>query len=357
MRLSSWRVWALALAGAAVLTILTTAQSYASRRLEQVSASWERILRIQAIDWFAWALLLPGILTLAAAVSWHQGSRAGAAARWTGAGLVAAGLHAAIEVAAARTLGAVPTGMPVPTMLMARLTETLAASLIVFAVIVFGYYAARHYGEATAKEQRAAALEARLSEARLEALRSQLQPHFLFNTLHTVSALLPEDVAGARRMLTRLGDLLRSSLATQGRHEVPLRQELAMLDQYLDIQRTRFGERLQVSIDADPDALAAQVPAMILQPIVENAIRYGVEQRPTGGAVSVGARRADASLLLEVTDDGPGAPSAMAGSGIGLANTRDRLRQLYGTDHELRLENSFAGGSRVVIRLPYRETS
>jgi two-component system, LytTR family, sensor kinase len=349
----SWRLWVAAFLSATVLTALTTAQSYASRRVEGVPARWERILPIQAIDWYAWALLTPAIIAAAAAIPWRRGRERVLVAVWVGIAIAFAVAHALVEVIVARQLGVVPVSMPFGTMLPARVAETLVASLIVVGLLVLSYYAVAHYRLAREREQRELALETHLARARLDVLRNQLQPHFLFNTLHTISALIGDDVQAARRVITRLGDLLRTSLDTADQHEVTLGEELAFLRHYLDIQQARFGERLETRIDVASEMHGAIVPSMLLQPLVENSIRHAVEPRAHGGTVSLHARREGPTLVVEVTDDGPGISSdADPGDGIGLANTRERLSRLYADAHEFRLENVPSGGLRVVLTLP-----
>lgn len=208
-------------------------------------------------------------------------------------------------------------------------------------------------------------LETKLARAQLEALKIQLQPHFLFNTLNTISALLHRDAEAADRVLSRLGDLLRLSLQHSGKQEVMLRQELEFLERYLEIQQTRFQDRLTVRFDTDPEVLDALVPTLVLQPLVENAVRHAIEPRAARGHLDIRARRRDGRLRLEVADDGPGLGPAgpgdingagipSTGSGIGLANTRARLEQLYGKGHRFTLANAPAGGLVVTLEIPYR---
>ena len=191
----------------------------------------------------------------------------------------------------------------------------------------------------------------------LENLRAQLQPHFLFNTLQSISTLIHRDQAAADRMLTDLSELLRLSLRSVGTQEVPLSEELAFLNRYLDIMRVRFGDRLAITLDADAGVRDALVPSLVLQPIVENAIRHGMADRPDKGHVTVRAARHGAALLLEVSDDGPGlptAPPAADGNGIGLANTRERLVRLYGPDCRLQTVSGPRGGLTVRFTIPLR---
>jgi sensor histidine kinase YesM len=185
----------------------------------------------------------------------------------------------------------------------------------------------------------------------------QVHPHFLFNTLHAVSALIPKDPKAADVMLSRLSDLLRLTVEQSGVQEVPWREEQAALDRYLDIMRVRLGDRLRLRLDVSPEAREALVPSFLLQPIVENAVRYAISSRPEGGEIILRAKRQGADLLLSVEDDGPGfsePPEILLRKGLGLANTAERLRSLYGTDQEFTLENRETGGARVVIRIPFR---
>jgi LytS/YehU family sensor histidine kinase len=200
----------------------------------------------------------------------------------------------------------------------------------------------------------AARLEASLVEARLSALRGQLQPHFLFNTLNAIAVLTGEDPARAHRMLLRLGDLLRLSIDDNGRHEVSLSQELATLACYLDIQQVRFEERLRVALEVEESVREAAVPAFLLQPLVENAVRHGVDPNVAGGEITVRARSQGDRLTIEVQDNGRGLrPDAHpAPAGVGLGNTRARLAQLYGDRAGLSLEPTPTGGARVTVTIP-----
>ena len=203
---------------------------------------------------------------------------------------------------------------------------------------------------------RAARLEARLAEAELEALRARLHPHFLFNTLHAISTLMHRDVEAADRMLADLSDLLRLSLGTHTGQAVPLQQELDVLEHYLKIEQTRFQDRLTVQMTIDPATLDAQVPSLILQPLVENAIRHGIAPRAGAGRVEILARCDHRRLHLEVRDDGCGLPPAEHGrpqEGPGLANTRARLRQLYGAAQRFELAPAPGGGAVASLEIPF----
>jgi two-component system LytT family sensor kinase len=220
-------------------------------------------------------------------------------------------------------------------------------------------HALDYYGKYRDGELRAARLESGLARARLQLLKSQLQPHFLFNTLNAVSALVHTDVEEADRVLARLGELLRLTLDDFDVQESPLARELDVARAYLEIEQARLGPRLSVCWDVAPDVLDAMVSTFLLQPLVENAVRHGVAPRVAPGRIEVRARRDGDRLRLEVRDDGPGLPAEpSAGSvppGVGLANTHARLLHLYGTQQRLEVSNDPSGGCVVEIVLPFRE--
>jgi two-component system, LytTR family, sensor kinase len=208
------------------------------------------------------------------------------------------------------------------------------------------------YGERTLK---ASQLEARLAHARLELLKKELHPHFLLNTLNAISALIHQDTEVADRMLARLGDLLRVTLENAGTQTVLLGQELDFLRSYLEIEQVRFGPRLSVHLDIQADALTARLPSLLLQPLVENAIKHGITAEGRGGQVGIRAECGDDKLRLQVWDNGPGLPGnghRRTRTGIGLANTRARLQQLYGEQHRFELKNRNGGGTLATIELP-----
>lgn len=210
---------------------------------------------------------------------------------------------------------------------------------------------------ARARELQASQLEARLAQTRLQVLQMQLHPHFLFNSLNAISALMHRDVQAADRMIARLGDLLRLTIENDGTQEVTLRKEIEFLEQYLEIMRVRFQDRLHVQLDISPETLDAFVPNLILQPLVENAIRHAISPRAEGGHVSISSCISDGRLELRVTDDGPGLRADVAGAmekGLGLANTRARLEQLYGAMQRFVIQNRREGGVEVLLSAPLR---
>lgn len=208
---------------------------------------------------------------------------------------------------------------------------------------------------ALAYYRRAKEREASLASARLEALRMQLQPHFLFNTLNTISGLVHAEPDRADAVVTALSELLRMTLETSGERELPLREEMRMVEAYLAIMQARFDDRVRSAIEIEPETLEALVPAFILQPLVENSVRHGLEPLPGGGCVTVRARRRGEWLVVEVEDDGAGLATAAAGrEGIGLGNTRARLRALHGERASLVLRPAGDRGCVVTMQLPYR---
>jgi LytS/YehU family sensor histidine kinase len=227
----------------------------------------------------------------------------------------------------------------------------------IYWLIVLVVHAMEFYQRSRANEWKAAQLESRLAQAQLQALKTQLNPHFLFNTLNAVSALMHRDVRAANRMMTQLSDLLRLSLETSGAQEVPLKVELDFLDRYVEIQRARFPDRLHMSFEIQPETLDALVPSFILQPLVENAIRHGIAQSSAPGSVEVTARVANGLVELVVRDNGAGFPAQrqlVPREGVGLSNTRARLRHLYGAAHRFELRNVPTGGAEVLIVIPFR---
>jgi two-component system, LytTR family, sensor kinase len=202
--------------------------------------------------------------------------------------------------------------------------------------------------------ERSARLEAQLARTELQILRSQLDPHFLFNALHVISELVHVDPSRADRMVARLGDLLRMSATLARSGDVALRDELEFVNAYLEIQEARFGKRLRVVRRVDPATLDAAVPSLLVQPLVENAIRHGTSRRATGGQLEIITRRTGPSLVIEVLDDGPGLPADhVPDEGIGIGHTRARLSQLFGDSGGLELEPRPGGGTTARVRLPF----
>ncbi len=357
-----WRSTLLVIALATAFGLLQGAMVYVGLRQESgldFTPSLPRFLAWQVATWMVWAAMAPGILALAARV---RPERTG---RWLAVHLPAAVLAACLHAAAGVLISLAvqpfgrPASAPLTAQLVGRLTSTLHLEVLVYFAIVGASYTVDYYRRFRDRELRAAQLEGRLAEARLDALRLQLQPHFLFNTLHTVAALVRQDEnAAAVETLARLSDLLRASFEGGGRSLVPLDEELALAERYLAIQQVRFGDRLRIEQEVDPSLLGLAVPPFVLQPLLENALRHGLAVRAGAGLVRVVAKRSGALLRLEVHDDGRGLidGGGPAVEGVGLANTRARLEQLFGDAARLELLARAGGGVVARLTLPAVET-
>lgn len=225
-------------------------------------------------------------------------------------------------------------------------------NLLIYGGVVVAWYAVTYYRDLQERRVEAAEMRALLQQAQLQALRSQLNPHFLFNTLHSIAELVHENPRLAEQMLLRLSDLLRKALHSSGAQEVSLEEELGFVKDYLEIEQLRLGDRLSVAWDIEPDALAARVPSLLLQPLIENAIRHGIAPSSRPGRLAIRARRDGDFFEVQVHDNGPGlvVNGAESRKGIGLSNTKDRLQRLYGDQHRFELINDH--GLRVNVRLP-----
>lgn len=237
-----------------------------------------------------------------------------------------------------------------------QLRGRVVSGLLVYVAIAGAGMALSYYARWRERELAAAQFEAQLSEARLQTLKAQLHPHFLFNTLHAVASLVRTgNKAGAIKAISDLSDLLRRVLDADARTLVPLLEEAGFLERYFDIQRMRFGDRLQTSIVLEPGTQAILVPAMVLQPLVENAFRHGLSDRLEAGQISVRAtRRSGGSVEIVIEDDGQGLPAGwtmQAHQGVGLKNTSARLAHAYGDDYDFRVEPRLGGGTKATIRL------
>jgi sensor histidine kinase YesM len=230
----------------------------------------------------------------------------------------------------------------------------------IYLLIALTSYAYSYYRRYREGQLRTLQLEAQLSHAQLQALKMQLHPHFLFNTLHSISALLNKDVPAARKMITRLGDFLRLTLENSGSQEVTLQQEMDFLSCYLEIERIRFQNRLVTRMEMGEHTLDAKVPNLILQPIVENAIRHGIAPRSTPGLIEIQAKQLNGTLRIQVRDNGPGlsehrTSDVLFKKGLGLANTENRLERLYGAAHSFDLKNDPDGGLIVTLEIPFHK--
>jgi two-component system, LytTR family, sensor kinase len=350
--------WGLIAAGWTLFGLFFASQSIAVRaydgyplRVGQTIASW-------LLCGFIWLALTPLVLWLARRLPLERRTwRRNLPAHIVAAVLLSL-LQLATYVTISSLLGMIPGQRPFFESFRGLLVGDFHFDLLTYGAVVGLSHALDYYRKYRERELRASQLETKLAQAQLDALRMQLHPHFLFNTLNSVSVLMAEDVSAAQRMLARLSDLLRASLGKTGAHEVALDDELKFLESYLEIEQTRFQDRLTVRMEIDPAARAARVPNLILQPLVENAIRHGVAPRARAGTVLVRAARRNGVVRLTVADDGPGLGSARPEDlmkGIGLSNTGARLRQLYGAEHRFELREREGGGLEVSVEIPFRD--
>ena len=229
--------------------------------------------------------------------------------------------------------------------------------LIIASLIVVAVHAILYYQNFRASELAQSSLKTQLAQAQLRALKMQLHPHFLFNTLHSISSLVLEDPQKANSMIARLGDFLRLTLENSNQQLVSLKEEAEFVRCYLEIEQVRFGDRLTVAFELEPQTLSAQVPHLILQPVVENAIQHAIAPRATRGHIKIAAKRLNSSLRLEVRDNGPGITSNSDLPGterVGLSNVRARLHQIYGSDFRFELMNAGGEGLTVVMEIPFQ---
>jgi two-component system LytT family sensor kinase len=343
-----------------VPALLSGFDTYMQSRLEGRAQDWRWVF-FNGIDWLLYAVLTPVVFRagrslrlqpphLARNIVLHVLGALAMCVAWAGLGTL---LRLAI-FAGSRSL----TGATVGREFVSWVFTTLPFGVGVYFALVGIEHSLFYFGQARERETQAAVLAAQLAEARLGALRMQLNPHFLFNSLNAVLVLVrDQNTASASRMLELLSDLLRQVLRADATHEASLEIELAFLERYLKIEQVRFSDRLRPRIDTDPSISKAAVPRFLLQPLVENALRHGIARRADAGVLNVTARREGADLVLTVQDDGPGlSPGGTeSGSGVGLANTRARLAALYGGRASLDLANAPGGGVIARLRLPYHE--
>lgn len=317
------------------------------------------IISMNVLLWTSWAAFAPLIFELARRFRFDRQHWRRALVLHLPASLVVTSTHILL-VATARYLLQDAWGVNTswgPTVRDAFF-RTLDYELPVYWALVGLQHALDYYREVRAREVAAAHLETRLVEAQLQALQRQLHPHFLFNTLHAISALVHRDPERADAMIERLSDLLRVTLDKVGVQEVTLAEELEYLRAYLDIEQVHFGDRLEVIYEIDPYTLDAMVPNLVLQPLAENAIRHGLEPRVGRARLTLTAARESDTLRLQVTDNGRGmTPAAVsaANHGVGLSNTRARLERLYGDQARLAFTQPDGGGVAVTVHLPFIE--
>jgi len=355
---------------ALALTLLSTVQEMLRRGPTLRAEDFWHALVLNALDWCSVALLIPIIVAVG------RRFRLDLPERRTMSVLVWLALAVACSIAQSLITGLVvlnvpllrrgafPPGVPPDRLLAMWTISTFGFNAILIAMIAGVTHAALSYADAQARRVREAQLEGRVARAELNVLRMQLQPHFFFNALHTVSSLMMSDVAAAQQVIAALGELVRASIDHTASQEVSVREELAFVSRYIDIQKARFRQRLTVEIRAPGDTLDALVPSLVLQPLVENAVRHGIERRTGGGRITIDIVRQDGQLSMRVRDGPQSAggatpleePPATGVPGIGLVNLEARLAQLYGGEQRFRAGRITTGEFEVAVTVPYHTT-
>ena len=349
--------WRMALGCVAALTLLFGIQQWLGQPLVRRNLTLATSLSLQGITWGVWLLLFPAIAWIARR---HPLTGRPPAAWWLRSALEGLGficVHSVIS-AVARWALQLSVADDLGQVVMNTFSAGFASNVLRYAAILLAYQAVVYHHAVMAREQRAAQLEADLARAQLTNVEACLRPHFLFNTLNSIAALVREDPQQAEKMIGELGDLLRASLTAEPQRQVRLDEELAFTAKYLEIERVRFQDRLHVRIDASDEARRAFVPHLILQPLVENAVRHGIGPLEAGGSVVVEAARQNGLLHVTVRDDGAGMPKhPQRDGGIGLRGVRARLAHLYGTDCRFDLEPASPRGALATIDIPYRTSA
>jgi len=366
MRVSRQRLlkWCLIFAGWTLAALFYMSHALFSNSYRRQPLVWWRVLTWDLVFCYLWFLLTPIVLRLCRRFSFERGHILKSLSSHLFAGIVLSLFHLLIYSLLDPILPRFSNPDLVPRTSFYEkfkffVTAYLHLCLISYWLLLTVNYLVRYYRAYQERALRASQLEASLAVAKLETLKSQLHPHFLFNTLNAIVVLVRKNRnKEAEDMLTGLSELLRHSLENIGVQEVSLRHEIDFLKIYFEIEQVRFKDRLQVRLEIEPETLKASVPNLILQPLVENAIRHGVGKQRDAGLVEITAERQNGSLIVRVRDNGPGLSEGWTvndgGFGIGIANTRARLRQLYGDAQTFDIRNSESGGAVVVLKIPFR---
>ena len=356
------RLWLLIAAACLVPAVLDGSLTYLQNRLDGRIPSWQEIFW-QANEWLILGALTPIAYWLARRYPIRPPIIGRSLLAHAGGALLLCIGWATAGASLRWVLGIGPDHITKTQHLTRWLLTTIPWGTFMYFTTLGCIHAFGYFVEAKERESQTARLAAQVAEARLGALRMQLHPHFLFNSLNAITVLVrDQDTSNAARMLELLSDVLRQVLRADQTHEVSLDEELGFLERYLAIEQVRFSDRLQVRFRVDDTLRGAAVPAFVLQPLVENALRHGIAKRADGGVVEISAARDGTALVLSVHDNGPGVTvpleaSANGGNGLGLANTRERLTTLYGARGTLELAATPGEGTRAVVRLPYHQTT
>jgi hypothetical protein len=337
--------------------VMDATHSYFKYAARNDPLTWPQALGMGLSLWYAWALLSLLIFPFCRRFPLEQRNWPRRVALHVAAAVVFALVKLVMDYPIIKTFYCpMPHLLTFPLFYRMALLSHFEPYVFICCALMGISHALNYYRKYQERGLKTAHLEARLARTHLQLLKTQLRPHFLLNTLNAVSALIHLDAEAAERALARLGDLLRLILEHDGIQEVPLEEELAFLQAYLEIEEIRFGPRLRVGMHVAPEARGASVPYLLLQPLVENAIRHGIAARDQAGHLAIRAGRANGVLRLQVEDDGPGlrAKPDTLRQGVGLANTRARLQQLYGDDHRFELGNRPGGGVQVLVEIPFR---
>jgi two-component system, LytTR family, sensor kinase len=355
--------WILILCAWTIVGLLFTVREIVVAKLHGGHVSWVIVGAIELVYWNVWAACTPIVIALAKRFP------------LTGPRVVP---HIAIHTVTSfmmAPLGSVtayflshgllrlllritdPGAPPLPPTFTVSVLSMSFSGVLTYWLVVGLYQSVHFYQAATERQTRAAQLETQLSHAELENLKSQLHPHFLFNSLHSIGVLMQEDVDAASHLLVCLGDLLRMALERR-ENEITLQSELEFVGKYLEIEQTRFHDRLKVHMDVPPDLLGVYVPSLALQPLVENAIKHGISVDSVAGRLEIAAQRHNGRISLCVRDDGPGpAPGLRLRFGVGLTNVQSRLKQLYGDESSLELTGGDGRGCEAIITIPLRSSN
>jgi two-component system, LytTR family, sensor kinase len=353
-----WVSWGVLFACWTLYGVFFAAQATVQQVYMGRAVTWSNNFAAWLICGYLWAALTPPILYLSRRFPIERRNWPRRALFHFACSLVMVAILLGVYVLAAKLAGLPIAQRPLGSAFLALVILEYHFSLLIYWVILGIDHALRYYRKYRERELQASQLETRLAQAQLQVLKMQLHPHFLFNTLHAISTLMHKDVEAADRMIARLSDLLRLALENEGVQEVTLKQELELLERYLDIEQTRFRDRLTVEMSIEPEVLDARVPNLILQPLVENAIRHGITTRRGQGRIEIGARRTNGTLALSVRDDGRGLGTGQEEKikeGVGLTNTRARLSQLYGERAGFELKSMPEGGTLCSLLIPFHE--
>jgi signal transduction histidine kinase len=350
-----WLRWCFFFCVWTLLGVSFALSTYLGARQDNVQISWKRILSGYLADFYLWGTLSPLIFLLARRFELRKNFPRNVFIHLA-ASVVLSGFVISAASPLVWYLGYVNLARN-PTLAILWRNNAFSAyyfhqGLTIYWTTLVVAHALYYYRGLRKGEAQTAKLTAQLAQAQLQALKMQIHPHFLFNTLNSIAALLHKDVEAADRMIARLGDFLRLTLKSSNAQIVEFEQELEFLKCYLDIEHIRFQDRLTVELDIDSHALTAMVPNLILQPIVENAVRHGVARQTNPGHISIRARREGERLIVRVEDNGPGLKAKSNGSGIGISNTRARLEQFYGRDFSFEIANSAERGASVTLDVP-----